>query len=261
MQTGKQIRLGRLFDGDTGRTVIIAIDHGVGGVPEGLEVLRDRLGGILDGEPEGLIVSAGVTRHMSDMLLGRGRPGLVVTLDRFIGSTLPGTPSRGEEYVLTVPVEDAARLGADGVKMVMIYGRDSASVHADNVRAVAQVASECERHGIPLLLEPVLWGEHATEEHRNDPEILAHMCRMGVEVGADILKVHHVDNGFQQVVYETAVPIVVLGGAKTDSDDEMLLTVGSAIDDGARGVAFGRNVFQREDPAAVIRALRKVVHG
>ena len=120
MQTGKQIRLGRLFDADTGRTVIIAIDHGVGGMPEGLEVLRDRLGGIIDGEPEGLIVSAGVTRHMSDMLLGRGRPGLVVTLDRFIGSTLPGTPSRGEEYVLTMPVEDAARLGADGVKMVMI---------------------------------------------------------------------------------------------------------------------------------------------
>ncbi len=261
MQTGKQIRLGRLFDADTGRTVIVAIDHGVGGVPEGLEVLRERLGGIIDGEPDGLILSAGVARHMSDMLLGRGRPGLVVTVDRRIGSTLQGTPSRGDEYLLTVPVEDAARLGADGVKMVMIYGRDSARVHADNVKAVAHVASECERHGIPLILEPVLWGEHATDEHRSDPEILAHMCRMGVEAGADLLKVHHVDNGFGQVVYETAVPIVILGGAKTDTDDEMLDMVSSAVEDGARGVAFGRNVFQREDPASVIRDLRKAVHG
>ncbi len=261
MQTGKQIRLGRLFDADTGRTVIVAIDHGVGGVPEGLEVLRERLGGIIDGEPDGLILSAGVARHMSDMLLGRGRPGLVVTVDRRIGSTLQGTPSRGDEYLLTVPVEDAARLGADGVKMVMIYGRDSARVHADNVKAVAHVASECERHGIPLILEPVLWGEHATDEHRSDPEILAHMCRMGVEAGADLLKVHHVDNGFGQVVYETAVPIVILGGAKTDTDDEMLEMVSSAVEDGARGVAFGRNVFQREDPASVIRDLRKAVHG
>ena len=143
----------------------------------------------------------------------------------------------------------------------MIYGRDSARVHADNVRAVAQVASECERQGIPLILEPVLWGEHATDEHRNDPEILAHMCRMSVEAGADLLKVHHVDNGFGQVVHETAVPIVILGGAKTETDDEMLDIVGSAMDDGARGIAFGRNVFQREDPAAVIRELRKVVHG
>ena len=252
MQTGKQIRLGRLFDADTGRTVIVAIDHGIGGVPDGLEVLRERLGGIIDGEPDGLILSAGVARHMADMLLGRGRPGLIVTVDRRIGSTLHGTPSRGDEYLLTVPVEDAARLGADGVKMVMIYGRDSARVHADNVKAVAQVASECERHGVPLILEPVLWGEHATD---------AHMCRMGVEAGADMLKVHYVDNGFGQVVYEAAVPIVILGGAKTDTDDEMLDTVSRAVDDGARGVAFGRNVFQREDPASVIRDLRKVVHG
>ncbi len=261
MQAGKQIRLGRLFDANTGRTVIVAIDHGLGGVPDGLEDLRGRLGSIIDGEPDGLLLSAGVTRHISDMLLGRGRPGLVVTVDRRVGSTLQGTPSRGDEYVLTVPVEDAARLGADGVKMVMIYGRDSAKTHADNVRAVAQVASECEKHGVPLILEPVLWGEHATDEHRRDPEILAHMCRMGVEAGADVLKVHHVEDGFGEVVYETAVPIVILGGAKTDTDDEMLDVVGSAIEDGARGIAFGRNVFQREDPAAVIRELRKVVHG
>ncbi len=261
MQTGKQIRLGRLFNADTGSTVIVAIDHGLGGQPTGLADIRGRLGAIIDGEPDGLILSAGVMRHMSDMLLGRGRPGLVVTVDRRTGSTLPGTPSRGDEYMLTVPVEDAARLGADGVKMVMIYGRDSAGVHADNVKAVAHVASECERHGLPLILEPVLWGEHATDEQRADPDILAHICRMGVEAGADLLKTHYVPDGYAEVVAETPVPMVILGGDMTDSDDEMLGMVSGAMDGGARGVAFGRNVFGRQDPAAAIRDIRKVVHG
>ncbi len=260
MNTGKQIRLGHLFDSTSGNTVIIAIDHGLGGVPGGLERVRERLGQILDGRPDGLILSAGLARCTADLLSGRGKPALIITVDRPTGSTLPGKPATGEDYRLIVPVEDAVRLGADAVKMVMSYGRADARIHADNVQAVAQVASECERWGMPLLLEPVLWGQQATTEDRQDISILKHICRMGIEMGADILKISYIAEGFEDVARMSPIPIVILGGAKTDTDDAMFQMIQGAVNAGARGVAFGRNVFQRDEPAKVIGQIRKIVH-
>ena len=236
------------------------ISHGLGGVPAGLDDVRQRLGLILDGQPDGLILSAGLARALADDLTGRGRPALILTVDRPTGSTLPGKSSAGEAYRLIVPVEDAVRLGADAVKMVMIYGRQSAQVHADNVEAVAHVASECERWGIPLLLEPVLWGSQATTDDREDVQILKHICRMGVEMGADVLKVSYVTPGVREVASTLPVPLIILGGSKTETDAAMFDMVQGAITEGACGVAFGRNVFQRERPDTIIQAIRKIVH-
>ena len=261
MQAGKQIRLGHLLDPKSHRTVIIAIDHGLGGVPTGLEAIRPRLERILEGEPDGLILSAGLARSMTSLLSGRGKPALIITVDRPLRGTLPGKTATVEEYRLIVPVEDAVRLGADAVKMVMIYGREDLGIHAANVEAVAQVASECERWGIPLLLEPVLWGPLATEEDRQSLAILQHICRMGWEMGADMLKIPYIAQGFQEVVEMSPIPIVILGGAKTETEEEMFAMVRGAMAAGASGIAFGRNVFQREDPAWVIQKLREIVHG
>jgi len=263
LDAGKAIRLGHLFDARSGRTVIVPIDHGIGGAVPGIADLERDLPALIAGEPDALIVSAGVVRRMAAHFHGRGRPGVIIAVDTVGGSTLPGRPSRGETHRLLVHAEQALRLGADALKVLLVFGRESAAVHADNVEHVAALARECEAWGLPLLVEPVLWGQTVTDEDRANPDLLRHLARIGVELGADFLKIPYpgAPDTFRPIVETCPVPIVILGGPKMGTVQDVLDTAAGAVAAGAAGVAFGRNVFQQPDPAAVIRGLREVVHG
>jgi DhnA family fructose-bisphosphate aldolase class Ia len=261
--TGKSVRLRRLFDGETGRSVIVAIDHGIGGSPQGLPRLVPDVAALLEGGPDGLILSAGALRRLAPALDGRRAPGILVTVDYGGGTTLPGGGGpRGEEHRLLLGIEDALRLGADGVKVVLNFGRESLNVHADNVVMIASLARAADAWGVPVLVEPVVWGRAATEEQRRDPQVLHHICRIAVELGADIVKLPFPSDVtvFQEIVRATPVPIVILGGPKMESAKDVIETARSAVAAGGAGVAFGRNVFQHPEPAAIVRALREAVH-
>src|SRR6476660_500500 len=117
---GKSIRLGRIFQRDTRRSVIVAIDHGIGGSPEGLSQLIPDVTALLEGEPDGLILTAGALRRLAPVLAGRRGPGLLVAVDYSGGATVPGSPGRGEEHRLLLGIEESLRLGADGVKALLI---------------------------------------------------------------------------------------------------------------------------------------------
>src|SRR5690242_7089161 len=125
MPSGKAVRLGRLFDRRSGRTIIVAVDHGIGGAPAGLAHLERDLGALVAGEPDALIMTPGAARRAASLLGARGAPALMVAVDVAGGSTLPGGPGRGETYRVHTTVEDALRLGADGLKMLLIFGRES----------------------------------------------------------------------------------------------------------------------------------------
>ena len=259
---GKTIRMGRLLNAESKRTVIVAIDHGLGGAASGIEHLEQALEKIIAGNPEAIIMSAGVAKRFQHLLCGKGKPSIIVTVDHGSGSTLPSKSSRGEDYRLIVNVEDALKIGADAVKMVLVFGRKNVKIHADNIQAVATIASRCEQWRVPLLLEPVLWGKTVTAEDRENPQILKHICRIGFELGADILKVPYTGDvkTFREAVDICPLPIVILGGAKMATEHDALVTVAGAIEAGAIGVAFGRNVFQHPNPTGMIKALRKVIH-
>src|SRR5919201_1038994 len=152
--TGKTVRLNRLFDARSHRTVTVAVDHGIGGVPTGLEHPCAALATILVGEPDGLILTPGMLKSCADLFSGRGRPALFAAADVSPGATFPGGPGGGEEYRLMAGVEELLRLGADGVKMLLIFGRESTAAHADNVERVAAMARACESWGVPLMVEP-----------------------------------------------------------------------------------------------------------
>jgi hypothetical protein len=159
---GKTIRIGRLLDAESNRTVIVAIDHGLGGAASGIEHLEKALEKIIAGNPEAIIMSAGVAKRFQHLLCGKSKPSIIVTVDYGSGSTLPSKGSRGEDYRLIVNVEDALKIGADAMKMVLVFGREDVKIHADNIQAVATIASQCEQWRVPLLLEPVLWGKTVT---------------------------------------------------------------------------------------------------
>ena len=259
---GKIIRMGQLIDAESQHTVIVAIDHGLGGAVPGIDNLEPTLEKIIAGKPDAIIMSLGVAKRFQYLFSGRGKPSIIITVDRRLGSTLPGKASRGEAYRLITDVEDALLIGASAVKMVMIYGRKDVAVHADNVQAVTEVARQCDQYKVPFLLEPVLWGNLATDADRNNPEIFKHICRMGFEWGADILKINYTGDitTFREVVETCPIPIVILGGSKMETKQDVLATVAGAMEAGAIGVAFGRNVFQHSHPIGMIRALRRVVH-
>jgi class I fructose-bisphosphate aldolase len=260
---GKSIRLGRLFQRETRRSVIVAIDHGIGGAPDGLVELVPHAAAMLEGEPDGLILTAGALRRLAPVLAGRRGPGILVAVDYSGGSTVPGSPSRGEQHRLLLGIEEALRLGADGVKALLVFGRESLEIHADNVAAITSLARAADLWGVPLLVEPVLWGRTATEEQRRDPRVLRNICRIAVELGADIVKAPFPadDAAFAEITRASPVPVVILGGPRMENAEAVLDTARRAVRAGAAGVAFGRNVFQHPDPAGMVRALRSVVHG
>ncbi len=260
--SGKTIRLNRLFDARSHRSVTVAVDHGIGGVPAGLERPREMIAALLEGEPDGLIVTPGWLKSGADLFTGRGRPALFAAADVAPGATAPGGSGGGEEYRLMAQVEDLLRLGADGVKMLLIFGRESAAAHADNVERVAAVARSCEAWGVPLMVEPVLWGRTITDAERTDPRRVLSIARIAVELGADLLKVPYPNDldAFRELCAASPVPVLVLGGPRAATEREMLSGVADALAAGARGVAFGRNVFQQRHPAATVRALRALAH-
>lgn len=262
MPSGKTVRLGRLFDRRSGRTIILAVDHGIGGAPAGLAHLERDGGALLAGGPDALIMTPGAARRTASLLGARGAPALMVAIDLAGGATLPGGPGRGETYRVHTSVEDALRLGADALKMLLIFGRESLEVHTENLHQVAAVAHACEAWGVPLLVEPVLWGRTAGEEERRSPHVLRHICRIAVELGADMLKVTYSGEPatFREIVGEIPVPVVILGGPRMEQPRDVVAAAAGAVEAGAAGLAFGRNVFQAADPAAMLRALRRVVH-
>jgi class I fructose-bisphosphate aldolase len=242
--------------------VIVAADHGIGGAPAGLEHLQAALAPLVAAGPDALILGPGAARQAAGLLAARCAPGLIIAVDAACGATLPGGPRRGETYRIHTTVEEALRLGADALKMLLIFGRESLEAHTENLLQAARMAHACEAWGVPLMVEPVVWGATASDEERRSPKLLRHICRIAVELGADLLKVTYPGDPetFRPLAAEIPVPVVILGGPRMESPRDVLAVAAGAVASGAAGLAFGRNVFQAPDPPALIRALRRVVH-
>lgn len=258
---GKVIRQGRLFDNNSGRSVIVAIDHAVDhGMIKGLENMEAMVGAMMDCPPDGLLLRPATLKRYASLLARRGGPALIAALDSRMTASVPGGDTIGEEHVLIAKVEQAVALGADAVKILLIFGRRDLHVHALNLKRVARVIAEADKLGVPVMVETVLWGLGIPRDKRHDPALIPHICRIGAELGADIVKAPYAPGVYRDLTANLPVPIVVLGGGLTD-EVAVYGMVSEAMDEGAAGVAIGRNVFQAESPARVLRRLHEIVHG
>ena len=258
---GKVIRQGRLFDRRSGRSVIVAIDHALDhGMIQGLEDMERLLTSLVAAEPDGLLVRPATLKQYASLLARRGGPALIAALDSRMTASVPGGEVMGEEHVLATQVEEALALGADAVKVLLIFGRKDLHVHAMNLHRVARVIAEAEKLGVPVMVETVLWGLSIPKERRHDPGLIPHICRIGAELGADIVKAPYAPGVYRELTARLPVPVVILGGDVT-GEEAMYETVAQAVAEGAAGVAIGRNVFQAESPARVTARLVEIVHG
>jgi fructose-bisphosphate aldolase, class I len=250
-------RVGRLFDPVSWRSVIVAMDHGATGVPAGFEQPQHLIGSILDAKPDGVILNAGLLRRFGHLFERRDAPALVLSLDQITHERAGGQgPAVAHWPQLTV--DEALRLGADAVKIILIMGRPDQRELAADLAYVAQTAEMCRRWDLPLMVEPYLWGADVPREPLERARWNADGARIALEHGADLLKLEVGGDlrTFGDIVAASPVPVFVLGGPKRPSERETLADVVAAAEAGAVGLTIGRNVWQHADPPAMVRALR-----
>lgn len=248
---GKAIRLERILDRKTHRTVIVPMDHGISVGPiEGIIDLPAAVDKVAEGGANAVLGHVGLPLHGHR---GYGRDvGLIIHLSA--SSTLGPDPNH---KVLVTRVEDAVRIGADAVSIHVNVGAED---EAEMLHDLGRVARTCDHWGIPLIAMMYPRGPKVKSEHGVEYVKLA--ARIGSELGADIVKTNYTGSPetFRDVVRGCSVPVVVAGGPKVDTEMDLLRMVHEAVGVGAAGVAIGRNIFQAENPTLLVKKLCAIVH-
>lgn len=250
-EIGKQIRIERIINRDTKRTVIVPMDHGVSVGPiQGLVNMPEAVNKVAEGGANAVILHKGIVRYGHR---GYGKDiGLILHLS---GST-KFSPDPNNK-VLVASVKEAIKLGADAVSVHINIGAED---EADMLRKLGKIAEECAEYGMPLLAMMYPRGKKIPSEH--DVEAVKIAARVGAELGADIVKTNYTGDidSFKEVVKGCPVPVVIAGGPKAKTTEQVLQMVYDAIQAGAAGTSIGRNIFQHDDPTKMTRAIAKIVH-
>ncbi|KAB1185340.1 MULTISPECIES: class I fructose-bisphosphate aldolase [Haloferax] len=252
----------KLLDTPSGNAVVVALDHGLSlGAPAGFENPEETLETVLRGEPDAVLVGPHFARHYAEQLQAADVD-IILTADVVTWSTSPGRDHGQDLWTPAFDTEFLKELDPVGVKIVLVFGRDDAETFRRNVEYVSELAEELRGTDIPLVVEPVMWGERIPDQLETDPEFVADALRMGWEFGADILKAPYTGSveSFEPIVENAPVPVMILGGPATGTTRGMLESVEGAMDAGARGLMIGRTIWKSEDPEQTVRALMSIVH-
>jgi predicted phospho-2-dehydro-3-deoxyheptonate aldolase len=248
---GKKIRLERIIDRNSGKTVIIPMDHGVTVGPiAGLEDMRETISRVVAGGANAILMHKGIVRAGHR---GTGRDvGLIIHLS---GGTSISPDPNAKELVCTV--EEAMKLGADAVSVHINLG---AETDKEMLGQLGFVSERCMAWQMPLVA--MMYTRGAKIKNEFDVTYVKHAARVGAELGADIVKVPYTGSvaSFKEVVRGCPVPVVIAGGPKMGSDEEIFNMVEGALEAGSAGVSIGRNAFQHKSPEKMVAALCKMVH-
>ena len=242
MSWGLQSRLARVLRPDTGRTVMLAVDHGYFlGPTSGLEDARSAVEPLLP-YADTLMCTRGVLRTSVDP-----QTATPVVLRVSGGSSILKELSNEE---LVTSMEEALRLNVAGVGMSMFVG---AEYEKQTLTNLGLLVDEAEGVGMPVLAITAVG-----KKMNRDLRYLSLCCRIAAEYGAHIVKTYYCE-GFDKLIASCPVPVVIAGGKKIPERDALTLAH-NAVSAGAAGVDMGRNIFQSAFPVAMIQATRAVVH-
>lgn len=248
---GKSIRLERIIDRNSGRTVIVPMDHGITmGPVEGLIDMKSTIDRMVNGGANAILVHKGIVRAGHR---GGGKDvGLIIHLS---ASTTMGPDPNAK--VPVCEVEEAITLGADAVSIHINLGADT---EREMLMHLGRVSRECQRWGMPLVAMMYTRGNKIKSEY--DVKYIKHAARVGAELGADMVKVNYTGSAetFREVTEGCPVPVVIAGGEKMETDEQILNMVNGALKGNARGVSIGRNAFQHKSPEKMVKAIGRLVH-
>lgn len=240
---GMQNRLRRVFRPDSGRTVMLAIDHGYfQGPTTGLERVDLSIVPLL-AHADALMCTRGILRSVVPPSAG-----LPVVLRASGG---PSILRELSDERIAVDVEDAVRLNVAGLGVQVFIGGEHETRSVHNMTRLVDVG---HRFGLPVMAVTAVG-----KDLDRDAKYLRLATRICAELGASFVKTYYVEDGFQTVTSSCPVPIVMAGGKKQPEIDALTMAY-RAVQEGAAGVDMGRNIFQSEHPAAMLQAVSAVVH-
>lgn len=259
-ETGKARRLARMFNARSGRMLCLAFDHGmqVGPVP-GTEDPARVLDAAAEAAVDAVILNPGMMARHGHRLAGG--PAVVLRIDQ-TDMWRQGTPSGYPDthQRLVASVEDAVAFGAEAVITYLFTCNGRPEEETRSFEICGAVATACRRFGLVHVIEAM--AARGGFARHDDPDIIALNCRMASELGADVVKTHFCPdpNRFNAIAAQSLAPIAIAGGPGRPGVNAVVAYAREVLSAGARGLMFGRNVFEQPDIGATLSALRTVVH-
>ena len=262
----KSARMKRLF-GTSGNCFDVAIDHGMFNEPgflNGIENMHKAISIVAAAAPDAIQLTPG-TAPILQAIPGKARPALVLRTDiaNVYGNPLP---KKLFSVIIEDVVEQAIVLDAACVVVNLLMLPNQPELHEACIKNISTLKGACEKFGMPLMVEPLVMQDNAKAGggymvDGNITKILV-LVRQAVELGADIIKADPCDEvkDYHQVIeIAQGIPVLVRGGGKV-SDEEILTRTSALIEQGAKGIVYGRNVIHHANPAGMTKALMAVVH-
>lgn len=251
MLLGKKIRLERIINRKTARTVVVPMDHGVTlGPIHGLVNMRKMVNEIARGGANAVL------GHMGLPLYGHREYGKDLGLILHLSGSTVWSPDPNTK-VLVNSVQMALKMGADAVSIHVNIGAED---ETEMLRDLGMVSVAAMEWGMPLLAMMYTRGDKFKSEY--DVEGVKHAARIAAELGADIVKVNYTGSisSFRQVVDGCPIPVVIAGGERADDEKGIFTIVRESLEAGGAGVSVGRNVFQHDNPRLMMKAIYNLVH-
>lgn len=260
-------RLNRLFNPHSGRALDVAVDHGAfheHAFIAGIEDMPATVATLVEAGPDAIQLTLGQAPLLQS-IPGKQKPGLVLRTDI---ANVYGNPLESPLHTVHVPdaIEVAVKLDAVAVCVNLLDLPGHPEVREQCIRSILALRSDAERWGMPMMIEPLVMqtnsaggGGYAVD---GDTKKIVTLVRQARELGADLIKADPTDNlaDYHLVVQAAAdTPVLVRGGGRVD-DRTLLERTKAVLDQGARGIVYGRNVIQHSNPAGITAALMAVVH-
>jgi fructose-bisphosphate aldolase, class I len=265
MRLSTKARMNRMFT--NGRCLDVALDHGVCNEPSFLDGLGDMPGVIetlVKAKPDAIQMAYG----QADLLQSRpekDKPALVMRIDM-------GNPYNAQRHRVMWsmlqnhddPIIGALEMDAAAVVVNLFMLPDEPELFRQCVENISRVRAACHRYGMPLMIEPLVMLPNNVRggyQVDGDATKIVTLVRLAAEMGADIIKADPTDNpeDIHRVIEAARVPVLVRGGGKDDLK-AVLAKSSALLRQGAKGLVYGRNIYQHANPRAVVAALMAMIH-
>lgn len=243
---GKKIRLERIVDRNSKKTVTVPLIHGVGMGPiQGIRDIRNRVDTVALGGANAVILHKGIVSS------AHRRSGRDIGLILHLTATL-----QDGRQALVTDVEEALVIGADAVSIRVDVGPKH---EEEMLKMLGRVSRDASRWGMPLF---ALMDPGNVKDKDKQLKNLMRAVRIGAEMGADMVRVPFSGTGenFRELVSVCPVPLIALGGEKKPRERDFLEMVHDIMKAGASGISAGRNIFQYKKPGNMIKAMSEIVH-
>lgn len=258
-------RLNRLFDAQSGRALDVAVDHGFFGEPSfltGIEDMKTVVDTLVEAGPDAIQLTLGQARLLQSHP-GKSKPALVLRTDV---ANVYGRPLDPHIFSHHVPhaIEEAVRLDAAAVCVNLMHLPGRPEIREACIISIMALRREATRYGMPLMIEPLVMKGEDAEGYSVDGDTtkIMTLVRQARELGADLIKADPTDDitEYHRVIEVAGdTPVLVRGGGRVD-DRVLLERTAAVLEQGARGIVYGRNVIQHPNPAGITRALMDVLH-